>query len=365
MKILLVEPFYSGSHKSWCDGLMHHSRHEIKLLSLPGKYWKWRMRGGAIELAKQFKELKFTPHLIVVSDMLDLSLFSALLKRETADIPVYIYFHENQFSYPTSTHNKKIHNENINHLKFTNFTSTLNADKILFNSSYNLTSFYDGLAELLKSYPDYNQLDAIASLKEKSAVMPLGLDLSNLNIGKKSDLYNYDEPLILWNHRWEYDKNPSYFFHTLIKLQEDGINFKLAVLGEEPDILPQIFSRAKDILKDKIVKWGYANNRDEYASWLWAADIIPVTSHHDFFGISVVEAIYCNTIPLLPKRLVYPNLFHEDQFSQFYYDDHQFKEQLQEMIINYKTIDISKLSETVKQYDWEKMIEQYDDLFEI
>ena len=37
-------------------------------------------------------------------------------------------------------------------------------------------------------------------------------------------------------------------------------------------------------------------------------DIIPVTSNHDFFGISVMEAVFCNVWPILPDRLSYKEL---------------------------------------------------------
>jgi len=44
----------------------------------------------------------------------------------------------------------------------------------------------------------------------------------------------------------------------------------------------------------------------EYAKWLWRADILPVTSRQEFFGASVVQALYCNCCALLPDRLAYP-----------------------------------------------------------
>ena len=48
LKILLIEPFYSGSHKSWADNYAQNSVHSISIISLKGIYWKWRMHGGAI-----------------------------------------------------------------------------------------------------------------------------------------------------------------------------------------------------------------------------------------------------------------------------------------------------------------------------
>ncbi|NIN36236.1 MAG: DUF3524 domain-containing protein, partial [Gammaproteobacteria bacterium] len=45
MKICLVEPFCTGSHAAWAEEYAHYSRHDVELLTLSGRYWKWRMHG--------------------------------------------------------------------------------------------------------------------------------------------------------------------------------------------------------------------------------------------------------------------------------------------------------------------------------
>ena len=52
MKVALVEAFFTGSHKRWAEELQHFSLRQIDIFSLKGNYWKWRMHGGAISLAK-------------------------------------------------------------------------------------------------------------------------------------------------------------------------------------------------------------------------------------------------------------------------------------------------------------------------
>ena len=79
MKILLVEPYFSGSHKSWAEGYQSFSNHNIRIISLPGKFWKWRMHGGAISISEKFLARFFNdkPDLIVTTDMLNLPVFQS------------------------------------------------------------------------------------------------------------------------------------------------------------------------------------------------------------------------------------------------------------------------------------------------
>ena len=67
MNILYLEPFYSGSHKSWIDSYKLFSKHNIDVIELPGRKWKWRMHGGAITLAKDYNKLDKKFNLILNS----------------------------------------------------------------------------------------------------------------------------------------------------------------------------------------------------------------------------------------------------------------------------------------------------------
>lgn len=71
MKITLIEPFFSGSHRAWAEGFARHSSHDVEILRLSGAYWKWRMHGGAVTLARRFLDRHAPPDLLLVSDMLD------------------------------------------------------------------------------------------------------------------------------------------------------------------------------------------------------------------------------------------------------------------------------------------------------
>lgn len=358
MNILVVEPFYTESHKQWLDGLIASSSHNVTKLTLPGFHWKWRMHGAAITLAEQFRIEGHQPDLLLCTDMLDLSVFSSLLRTDLRNVPLVLYFHENQLTYPWSPKDQDVPLQRDRHYAFINYTSALTADFVLFNSEYHQKSFVGGLQRFLSDFPDFKNLDTIEEIASKSTVLPLGLNLSQYDPFKKTR--SNPQPIILWNHRWEYDKNPDTFFETLFKLKKRGLHFKLVVLGKSYPAYPEVFRVAKERLEDEIIHWGYATTQEQYASLLCQADFIPVTSKQDFFGISVVEAIYCGVLPLLPNRLAYPA--HLDDKSLFYDSDRELLEKLEDLISNYpsqKRIDLEKIN----SYDWSHQILVYDATF--
>ncbi|MFK5925967.1 MAG: DUF3524 domain-containing protein [Desulfuromusa sp.] len=364
MEIILLEPFLTGSHASWAQEYVAHSRHQVKILSLKGQHWKWRMHGGAVSLARDFLASEYRPDLLLATDMLDLTTFLALTRKVTASIPTAIYFHENQLTYPWSPTDTDPQQQRDAHYGFINYSSALAADAVLFNSDYQRQSFLRELSPFLKSFPDYNEVDTVQQIIDKSRTLHLGLDLRKFDQYRQKFETDVERlPLILWNHRWEYDKNPQEFFQALYALRDQGLNFELAVLGESYRKSPAVFSEAKVRLADRIIHWGYVENFSEYAAWLWRADILPVTSIHDFFGVSVVQAIYCNCFPLLPKRLAYPEHIKADHFDRcFYTDCADLVARIRDACLNIKTLRQEKLQTMVDHYDWGKIVVDYDDL---
>lgn len=359
--MVLLEPFYSGSHKKWALGFAEHSEFRVTILSLPGRHWKWRMHGGALSLAKQFNAINEPIELIVGTSMLDFSTFLGLTRHKSAGIPTAMYFHENQLTYPWSPQDRDVKNKRDNHYAFINYSSALVADRVFFNSEYHRTSFLDALPGFLNQFPDKRDKSNIDLIKKKSEVLHLGLDLSRFDAYKTT--HDFDSPLIVWNHRWEYDKRPKPFFSALKKISEKGIDFKLAVLGERNEMIPKSFDEARITLDTHIVQWGFAETFKEYAEWLWKADVLPVTSKQDFFGGSVVEAMYCECLPLLPNRLAYPGHLSKEAKKTFLYEEGDFERSLEEMLINWESIPYPNPQQLVAGYDWETMITQYDDEF--
>ncbi|MFQ5901100.1 MAG: DUF3524 domain-containing protein [Thermodesulfobacteriota bacterium] len=364
MKILILEPYFTGSHTAWAEGYVRHSKHDVQILSMSGRYWKWRMHGGAVTLAGKFLESDLNPDLLLATDMLDLTTFLALTRKKTAATPCAVYFHENQLTYPWSPEDRDVIHNRDRHYGFINYTSALSSAAVLFNSRYHMDSFLSALKLFLKNFPDFNEIETVEVIMAKSFVLSLGLDLQKFdtNVPKPEDTVKDDRPpLILWNHRWEYDKNPQDFFRALYLLADCGLNFEVAVLGENFSNQPDEFLNAKKVLGKRIKHFGFVRDMSIYAGWLWKADIVPVTSNQDFFGASLVEAMYCNCFPILPKRLAYPELIPEDLHQKVFYKDFDgLLNLLETTILNIDKIRKQGMRAFVGRFAWDKMAPIYD-----
>ena len=94
---------------------------------------------------------------------------------------------------------------------------------------------------------------------------------------------------------------------------------------------------------------------------LWKANILPVTSNQDFFGVSVMEAIYCEAYPILPNRLSFPELIPKEfHCDHFYQNDNELIEKLKNIIKTYKYRDLKALKEAAMKFDWNNLAPVYD-----
>ena len=367
MHIVILEPYFTGSHASWANEYRTYSRHQVTIIRLSGQYWKWRMHGGAVTLAGAFLSGTVRADLLLATDMLDLTTFLALTRKVSASTKTVLYFHENQITYPWSPRDRDITKERDMHYGFINYASALAADAVLFNSRYHLDAFFKALPRFLKSFPDHNELQTVEQIRAKSSVLHLGMDLRKFDSlsahhKKKSTAA---PPLILWNHRWEYDKNPEEFFALLYRLDGEGCDFEVAVLGECFAQKPGVFLDAREKLRDKIVQLGYVEHFNDYAAWLWKADIAPITSLQDFFGGSVIQALYCNCYPLLPKRLSYPEHIPGDLHSTFFYSDFDdLVDRLKHLLLTIQEVRQENTQRFAVKYDWQTMAPLYDRTFE-
>lgn len=371
LPIWLLSPYDTGSHAAWARGYARHSRHQITRLSMPGRFWKWRMQGGAIELAAQAQTLLAAgppPAVVLTTDMVHLPTWLGLVRRQLPDdVAVVCYMHENQLTYPWRPGEKP----DLTYAMI-NWLSQLAADRVLFNSRYHLESWFEELPRLLKHYPDFNHLPQVAHVHARSQVVPVGIhcDGPQATMEQQARVEQHATmeqqagapPLILWNQRWEYDKRPDRFFALLYRLVEAGIPFRLAVAGENFRNVPAEFEEARTRLADTIVHWGYLPKRADYRTLLQQADLVISTADHEFFGISILEAICAGAFPLLPARLSYPELIPADLHPACLYADDEMLWQMACRRLTAPRPAPPSLREHIAQtYAWPVVARQLDD----
>lgn len=294
-------------------------------LTLPGRHWKWRMRGSAAHLASAHADTLGREYdLLFASSYLPLAELRGLVPS-LSGTPSVLYFHENQLAFPW----KEPPRERDFHYGFTQIVSALAATCCVFNSAYNRDSFLGEGEALLARMPDARMPEWSASVRAKSAVLgvPLDPDLDAVRGGSKPT-EPAAGPLIVWNHRWEHDKNPEAFFAVMQALADRAVPFRLAVCGRRFGREPDVFEQARASLRSRIEHWGPLESRGDYLALLGRSDVAVSTARHEFFGVSMLEAAHLGAHVLVPRRLAYPEHFGEE-FS--YEDDVELERRLEHM----------------------------------
>lgn len=254
--------------------------------------------------------------IVFATDMCNLSEFKGLVRKDVAELPSVIYFHENQFSYPSRGDADSIQRDL--HFAMTNLVSVLSADAVWFNSDFHRQTLFSEIDSFLKSAPrlapadDARWQQSLNSCQVASEVHSPGIDPIALQTANEGPIR------ILWAARWEHDKNPQQFFEAIDLLKAVGVEFRLSVVGESFREVPQCFEEAAKRFSDHIDHWGYAKSAEEYRGILASADLIVSTAIHEFFGIAVVEAMSAGCLPVFPDRLSYPELVNRD--TTYLYD---------------------------------------------
>jgi glycosyltransferase involved in cell wall biosynthesis len=297
--------------------------------------------------------------LLLATDMLDLATFLGLTRDITRDIPTALYFHENQLTYPLPAGRAR-------DLAFpwVNYTASLAADALLFNSDFHRRAFLTALPSLVGRYHDHQELDVLGGLAAKAQVLPPGIDLARLDAGEQAPYTRGPAPrppVIVWNSRWEYDKGPQRFFAALRVLAERGVDFRVIVAGEHVDPCEPNFLAAREWLGERVIAWGYAPSSEAYRERLWQADIVVSTALLEFFGIGVIEAMYCGCAPILPYSLSYPELLPPEHHAAcLYASDDELVDKLHAAIQSLPERRPHALRGVAARYDWGAMAAQWD-----
>ncbi len=373
MNILTLEPWHSGSRRRFLDGLAEHSAHEVRTVTMPGRFWQWRMEGGGVTLAQKVRSVVedgFRPDLLFATDMVNLPAVLSLSRPRLNDVPVVLYFHENQLTYPLPPDEERERAYAI-----TNYLSALAADRVVFNTQSHFDEFIEALPQLLRDFPDFTNMHTVRDIRDKSTVLHPGIDLrahdEHAGTRTKRTSRGTAPPIVLWNQRWEYDKNPSGFFRMMNRLDDAEAPFQLILAGEHFHEQPEEFEQAFERYAGRILHYGYVEDFDEYSRLLHRADVVVSTARHEFFGVAIQEAIYCGCHPVLPNRLSYPELIPETHHRPLlhapvlYDDENDLFEVLRSILEREeRPLPPDTLRQMPEPLDWRTHAQDYDNLFE-
>lgn len=310
MRALLLSAYDAPSHRRWRQSLVAALADiEWTSLSLPPRYFRWRIRANSLHWALSEKAcLQQSWDLLLATSMVDISGLRALVPS-LSQVPTALYFHENQFAYPRGHHQ-----DSSLEPQMMTLYSALCADILVFNSRYNRDSFLQGVASTLHKMPDFVPSGVADSLAKKSRVIPVPLESACFCPPQP---HAEMRPQVIWNHRWEYDKNPELLLATCDHLSDGGrspLPFVLHVTGQQFRYQPPAFERLRRLLQatDSLGTWGFVQSRADYRALLARCDLVLSTADHDFQGLSVLEAVAAGCLPLLPAHQVYPEWFAAD-----------------------------------------------------
>lgn len=326
-------------------------------MTLPPRHFKWRMRQASIGLADEATrhfERGATFDVIWTTSMLDAAELRGLLPAAYRSLPLVVYFHENQLVYPV-----RKEDERDQHFSLINWASALCADAVWFNSSFNRDSMISGLRRLLKKMPDENSLDSLQRIEERSEIQPLGVIPIHRGSKSKGPLH------LAWVGRWEHDKRPDRLLSLLESLDARGLEFRVTVLGQSFRSIPSEFHRLCERFPHQLEHIGYVPDRHEYERLLSQCDVVVSTADHEFFGVALLEAVFAGAVPLVPRRLVYPEIYPE---ACLYDDDDAlaetcslwFGQKKKEGTLEqlYDSLDLKRL---VEKYDFERRARALDE----
>lgn len=361
LRIALIEPYFGGSHRAWAEGYARHSSHDVVIVPLPAVFWKWRMQGGHVLLARKL-EAEATNHgpfdLVLATSMTNVPALLGHARHVLGSIPVVLYMHENQLTYPLSP----LDREDLTY-SMINWTSMAAADRVLFNSRFHHDAWFAALPEFLGRFPDERHTHLIDEVAARCDVLPVGVELAPLDAIPR---WRRSRPLVLWNQRWEYDKGPAEFAAAVRSLLDSGLDFDVALAGERYGEEPSEFTAMRGVLGDRLMHDSYGDVA-EYRELLRSADVVVSTAHQEFFGIAITEAIYAGAFPLLPNRLVYPERIPHEHHGRCLYEDEG--DLVSRLVWALQDRDgaaavAAELKPTMATVDWSRIAPVYDELLE-
>ena len=299
MKIIAMESFDRGSHRHFREIVTRHSAHDWHWITNEQAPWKWAMRTGGLS-----PSLDQCPNadLLFCTSLLDVAVMRVRVEAQLGRrVPTVLYMHENQAEYPADP--ARDEDPRDHHFALTNLNSIFASDLVVWNSRWNLESFIGGIASVLQHSRGLSLGDLEPEIRRRSNVAWCPVEVPQPEA--PCPIEDADSPLVVWPHRHEHDKGPDQLLALARTHRELPIRW--ALLGERFERVPESMQIFRDEFADRIVFDGYPG-RAIYESILGAADWVCSTARHEFFGLSVVEAMFSGCLPWVPNGLSYREL---------------------------------------------------------
>jgi glycosyltransferase involved in cell wall biosynthesis len=322
---------------------------------MPGSFWQWRLTGSHVSLAAGIEAASINlgpPDAVLATSLVDVAGLRGMLSRTLGRVPTALYMHENQITYPAISRSRTERNYGL-----INWTSLLAADAVAFNSEFHRRALMDALPGFLGEFPDEQHHHLLAGVAAKTSVLPVGCDIAAIPTGPKDD-----PPVVVWNHRWDPDKDPTTFLRIAAQLVGSDPSVRIALMGERFVNQRTEHDAAVEALGDTVVVDAHLS-RDQYLEVLGRASVVVSTALQEFFGLSVIEAMAAGAFPVLPDRLVYPERVPRGLEDQVLFRSES--EALERITAALSTrIPSIELRSAVERYDWSLVAPAYDDWLE-
>lgn len=362
MRVMLVEPWLTGSHQAWAEGFAARSAHEVHVVAHDGAYWRWRLRGGAVTLAEAAAALVAEhgrPDVVLASSMLDVPAFCGHARAWMGETPIALFLHESQSARAALT-GEPLDDD----IAYRNWTSMVAADHVFVNSAFHRDALFGALPELLAEPPDQRHDHLLDEVRGRTSLLPVGVDVGAVRNARDSS--DAGAPIVLWSHRWDHDKAPELFFRALRRLDHEGVAFRVALAGANARSDPREFIDAEERFGARLVHAGHLP-RAEYIELLGRSAVVVSTAVHEFFGVAMVEAMAAGAVPLLPRSLSYPEIvpdrYHHDVLYDAYGDMVRRLRLVLEDLPGARTA-VEGLAASMDRFDWAVLAPAYDEALE-
>jgi glycosyltransferase involved in cell wall biosynthesis len=302
LNIMALSPYHGGPRQTFVEELSAGSAHRVSLLTLPPRTWPWRLKGSAIHFAREIARLRRRVDLIFTDDLVDAARLRALLPGRLRNVPIVQYFHTDVLSGDLKGRPRD------EPLAMAQLTSVLAANRVLVASAHHRSAICAGAERLVATFPDAVPVDLVERVERTVSVQPPGIDVEAIREAAPREQRD-GPPRVLWNHPWVEEQRPAMFFETLDHLDQEGIAFRLIVVGLAVRKYPDVFDRAKKRLARHIVQFGFVPGRDQYLSTIRAADIVVSTAEREWFPLGTIEATLAGATPLVSRGLANSEVF--------------------------------------------------------